>query len=287
MHNPYQPPEVASEPVGRVRNDAPLIWFAGPMVGLLYADVCWQRFMYFEELGALETALELLQFAGRLAIPAVIVYAAMRYVFRSRFDYESTRLSLVIAGLVAAGYLIVVERLHWQRFDDIALWVGVLIGVPFAYALAALEQWIASKKSPKLNEQESQGVTTGVQHASIMWFAGAILSATVVMGAIENPSILSNPKMLDIAAMICLIATFPYALISVCIHRRRPATVAARITAAIAFMGTFLVAGYTITAYWPMNGIILIMIMIGAAVVAVGGDRLVTRWSSKSLAESD
>jgi hypothetical protein len=104
--NPYEPAEISTDVAQPIaRKEAPLIWFAGTVVALWFVRITFQDAYLYGQLGAMSIFFESLRETGPPAIGAVVVYAAMRHVFRLRFDYASTRLSLVLAGIAAVFYV--------------------------------------------------------------------------------------------------------------------------------------------------------------------------------------
>ena len=290
MHNPYQPPEILDDHVEPTRRkDAPLIWFAATLTGALYIPVTYFYALRYAELAELDAAFELLELTGALAIPGIVIYAAMRHVFRGRFDYQSTWLSLLLMGLLGALYLTLylnlVKHFRWTRFGGRHV-VGLLataIAIPFAFCAVGLERWFT--RFVPMGRQTDDGQMVSVRksssHASILWYSAAIYIVGFAFGvAGSSPPRLS--RIHEISSMLAIVATIPYGLTSLCFRRNYPALIASRLSAALGFIGAmFAVAfAYSIFVTGGMSSIIALVNLGLSGVCAAVVDRLVSRFSA-------
>ena len=146
MINPYQPSNIhTAQSPAATRREPSLIWFAATTAGLLFGWFGYFELKNVDQIGGIQAVFEALRDAGPLLIPAVAIYALARHVFRLQFDYSSTVVSLVFAGVIAFGYLALLQHYYWyNRFDrQLLWWVGALIGLPMGFGLSALERIVA------------------------------------------------------------------------------------------------------------------------------------------------
>ena len=286
MLNPYQSPDITAGSLPpTARRDAAFIWFAATVVGLTCVWMsAWFAYWNADQIDQflpIDFFFESIEDAGPIAIAAILLYAAMRTVFRSRFDYASTSRSLIVAGILVFACAALIDYGHRFRWFGDRVWlVGFGISLPLGWGIAALERKIAGSFTHAAGETIPIRKQAG--HASILWFAATILLSIFAISSFQfagsNASILRRLRDLsEMSAMISIVLTVAYGLLSVCIIRQHPATNASRVTAALVCLGVL----YAMSFAWlnPPSWSIFVLIS-GPALFAVPADRLVARYAA-------
>ena len=289
MLNPYQSPDTTSDNSPPLAGkDAAFIWFAATVVGLTCVwMLVWYVYGNQELIGQLlvfDFIFESIRDAGPIAIVAIVLYAAMRCVFRFRFDYASTRLSLVVAGLLVFACVAMFNFWERQRWFGDQLWlVAAVASVPLGWGVAALEGKIAG--SPTDVAGDTIPIRQQAGHASVLWFAAAIFvinfSISAFLGAgstFRGASVFQQLSALsEMSSVASIMLTAAYGLLSVCIIRRYPATSVSRVTAAVVYVAIL----WALSLVWLSPPPWLIPVFFCAPVlVAVPADRLVARYTA-------
>ncbi len=289
MLNPYQSPDTTSDTSPPIaRKDAAFIWFAATVVGLtcvwmLVWYVYWNQDM-IGQLLAFDFLFESIRDAGPIAIVAIVLYAAMRHVFRFRFDYASTRLSLVVAGVLVFACVAMFDFWERQRWFGDQLWlVAAVASVPLGWGVAALEGKIAGSSTDVIGDTIPIRQQAG--HASVLWFAATIFAINFILSALldagrtpRGAAIIQQLRELsEMSAVASIILTAAYGLLSVCIIRRYPATSVSRVTAAVIYVGILWALSFAWLSPPPWS---IPLFFCAPALVAVPADRLVARYTA-------
>lgn len=295
MLNPYAPPEPQSLERPRVqgRDEASLIWVAVVVTPVLLAHFFYLKFGGgdIQEIGLINVLFELLRAISPSVVLAILVYAAARHVVRQRFDYSSTRRSLICISILASPYLMLLRHWWWNRtFGDNVWFVGFAMGLAVAIGLAVLDLGLA--QTPFFSARESASIRTSRQHASVFWFVAGIMPIVAFIGLMNGgfraPSMDRSQLegMFELASTLCLFSTCPYLLCSALVPRRSHASVTSRLAAAFTYIVVFMLLTTVVrpATFDPWISQLLIpVLMLTPAALAVIADRIVSRrWATVS-----
>jgi hypothetical protein len=272
--NPYEsPPTVIHDLPTAVSRGTSLVWFAATVAGLTYFSCMLMATYLFGSSDPAEVFIRSLLPSAMYTIPAVVVYASVRHLLRTRNPFSSTPRSLVVAGIIVAGFVSVV---HYFTFSPFGVWVWLVamaLALPVCYFVRFIERWFAG---PAVTAPLSP--STGSTHESIFWFSGACLALGLVAGFALQPGPGLYTAILGgivSSAILCTIGTIVYGALSACFKRSHAATKESRIAAAATFVGLTWIASPLMEAMAVPPGLPRVGIIVVLTPLCVLCDRLV------------
>ena len=295
--NPYAVSEVSIENSPPTRaEDASLIWFAVPCVLVLWA-VWIYLYSSIPTFSFFELLIESLRRASPPVVTLIIVLALVRFLVRKRFDCRSTASSLFVGGLLASA-LATTDILSRTQFRvQVSMLVEIpLIGVFSGVAIYAGERWIVGRwlAARSSDEFPGEGVIPARRqsaHASVFWFSAfgcvmaVFLGITSVVSQIEADGVTFHhvKEWFENLTFSMVAPTFSYVVLSSCVPRKSPATIASRVSAATVWFAVMISA--LMFAQPRSLTMLLVVFFLVAPALAVCVDRWVSRRHARILTE--